>query len=84
MKVRQDAKGLYIVNARGSGHYRPGEVPSYAHAYDMSAGGLKEGDNPKATHVVGAPLLRIRTDDGRVLYWADEYTREKYAHLAKL
>jgi len=38
MKVRQDDKGLYIVNARGSGHYRPGEVPAYAHAYDMSDG----------------------------------------------
>ncbi len=71
MKVRRDEKGLYIANARGDGPYRPGGIIGYDHAYDMSYGGLQEGDNPRAYHVAGAPLLRIKLD-GRDIYWAAE------------
>lgn len=72
MLIREDAKGLYVKNNRGDSDYRPGDVNGYAHAFDMSDGGLKKGDKPKADHVSGSPLLRIRLDDGRVLYWAPE------------
>ena len=71
MKVRQDDKGLYINS--GLWRYRPGEVPGYSHVYYMGEGGLKVGDKPKVSRVTGAPLIRIKTTDGRVIYWADEY-----------
>lgn len=76
MRIHRDEKGLYIrsryFSLGDTDHYRPGGVPGFDHAFDMSEAGLAEGDNPKATHVAGAPLVRIRLEDGRVLHWASE------------
>lgn len=77
MRIYRDARGLYIRDRMGgTNHYRPGPVIGYAHAYDMSDGGLREGDKPKTHHVAGAELVKIRLDDGRVLYWASEYLHD--------
>lgn len=76
MRIYRDEKGLYIrsrcFSLGDTDHYRPGEVPGYAHVFDMSSAGLTEGDNPKAAYVAGAPLVRIRLEDGRVLHWENE------------
>lgn len=83
MKIRKDERGLYIRGrfykaGEPDNPYRPGNVPGYDHVYDMSNGGLKEGDNPKTHHVAGAPLIKITLPD-RVLYWAEEYTLNQFA-----
>lgn len=73
--VRKDDKGLYVI----AGGYvaRPGEVAGYAHAYDMSDGGLREGDRVKARHVSQTPLTEITPEDGKKLRWYhDGYSPE--------
>lgn len=83
MKICKDAKGLYITG-RGLGlerPYRPGNVSGYEVAYDMSDGGLKEGDNPKTRHIPYAPLIKIQLEDGRVLHWATETELDKYEQM---
>jgi len=65
--VRKDAKGLYV---RAGGYVaRPGPVSGYSHAYDMSDGGLVEGNRVKARHWAQTPLTKIFLADGRVLHW---------------
>lgn len=76
MIVRRDEKGIYIKNARGE-PYRPGEIAGFSHVYAMDDGGLKEGDNPKTIHQNQSPLLRIKLDDGRILYWGPEDMLDK-------
>jgi hypothetical protein len=74
MKIRKDNHGLYIRSRfytvdKNDPAYRPGEFASYSHVYDTNDGGLKEGDSVKASHVSQAPLIKIRLENGRVLFW---------------
>ncbi len=84
MKIRKDERGLYITGRDGVDHYRPGAISGYAHAYAMQDGGLVEGDNPKTAHVSGAPLIRIRTADGKTLYWAATSLHDREEKLRKM
>lgn len=69
--IREDDRGLFV---RAGGYRgRPGGVLGYDHALDMSDGGLKAGDRVKARHISQSPLIKLRLDDGRVLFW---YTRD--------
>lgn len=70
MKIYRDERGLFIKDSTGGGHHhRPGPVAGYSHVYDMSDGGLKEGDNPKTSYVSSTPLIRIKLPDGKEVYW---------------
>lgn len=69
-RVREDERGIFVI--QNGLRFRPGPVNGYAHAYDMSDGGIKKGDMVKARHVSQSMLVRIRLDDGRVLHWYGE------------
>jgi hypothetical protein len=75
-RIYRDEKGLYIrswhFSLGDTDHYRPGGVIGFNHAFEMGEAGLAEGDNPKAAHIPGAPLVRIRLEDGWILHWAIE------------
>lgn len=75
--IRADAIGVFL-KGTGSGDYRPGPISGYAHAYRMDDGGLSRGDRVYASHVAGAPLIRIHLPSGEKIYWAseDEHARE--------
>lgn len=65
--VHQDARGIYIIT--NGGIYRPGNVSGYAHAWDMSDGGLKKGDKVKTRAIGGSPIAKISLTDGTARYW---------------
>jgi len=77
MKIRKDKHGLYIrsrsyskkLDRTDDPAYRPGTFSGYSHARDTTDAGLKEGDNPNATHVNGEPFVRITMPDGSEVYW---------------
>jgi hypothetical protein len=71
MLIREDSNGLYIRSALGKDHlpYRPGHFRGHSHAWDTTGAGLQVGDNPKTSHVAGAPFTRIRLPDGKTVYW---------------
>lgn len=74
MLIRKDKHGLYIRGRNGPGEahkdpYRPGEFRGHSHAWNTTEAGLKEGDNPKTSHVNGAPFIKITLDDGTFAYW---------------
>jgi hypothetical protein len=74
MKIRKDRHGLYIRRrgynvVKSMPAYRPGTFPGYSHAWNTTEAGLSEGDNPKSSHVAGAPFVRIIMPDGSKVYW---------------
>ena len=75
--IRADATGVFL-KGTGSGDFRPGPITGFAHAYRMDDGGLAKGDRVYASHVAGAPLIRIHLPSGDKIYWAseDEHARE--------
>lgn len=65
--ICQDSAGLFV---KAGGYIaRPGDVGGYSHAFDMSDGGLKKGDRVKASHMTGAPIVKLRLEGGKVLHW---------------
>lgn len=70
-KVRSDEKGIYV---RTNGDvFRPGLICGYAHAHDMSDGGLVQGAEVRVHAVSGTTTCNVRLADGRSLRWGDDY-----------
>ncbi len=67
--IKEDDRGIFV--QAGGYVARPGDAVGYAHAYDMSAGGLVKGDRVAARHLSGTPLIRIKIGDA-VLHWKIE------------
>ena len=84
MIIREDKHGLYIrgrnyskkYNTINDPAYRPGYFSGSSHVWNTSDAGLKAGDKPQATHVNGAPFVRIKLADGKIAYWGSRNRQE--------
>jgi hypothetical protein len=87
--VREDEHGIYVVT--NGEKYRPGGIPGYDHAYDMSDMGLKKGDRVWARHRAQSPLALVTRYRGernvgaevsdattRTAIWGNDYLHESY------
>lgn len=80
-RVRKDAAGLFV---RTNGDvFRPGDIGGYAHAYDMSDGGLAEGDEVRVSAISGTPLCRVTRDGMPLLRWGNDYLHEQEARRSR-
>lgn len=75
--VRKDDKGIFIVT--DGTRFRPGSITGYAHAYDMSDGGLVAGNHVRARHMNQTSMARLTLSDGRKLVWASDWDHEQEA-----
>jgi hypothetical protein len=79
--VREDEHGIYVVT--NGEKYRPGGIPGYDHAYDMSDMGLKKGDRVWARHKAQTSLALVTAPEQGVLaqrtvIWGSDYLHERY------
>jgi hypothetical protein len=70
-KIKQDEAGLFVKS--GGAKYRPGDIVGWSHAYDMSRGGLNEGDVVNVTPLSGEEICTLTRLDGYKLRWGSEY-----------